>query len=173
MMCLGDGIGRSMNFLSVCASPTRCALPITRDLGNGASYPTRKDKCSNFHISAHWSNAARGSEIYQINWSTWAACVVQWKVTWNTLALTVNCITHLCRSHFIEYCYFVLTGERHLKVHSVAVAMACCCIGRAKTKILKYQPGRVGHVGCRSRLSGWKLSLRLEPRIECSFCFHS
>ena len=71
----------------------------------------------------------------------------------------------------LTICYFVLTGERHLKVHSVAVAMACCCIGRAKTEILKYQPGRVGHVGCRSRWSGWKLSVRLEPRTQFLFWY--
>ena len=34
MMCLEDGIGRSINFLSIRVPVTRCALPITSDLGN-------------------------------------------------------------------------------------------------------------------------------------------
>ena len=38
----GDGVGRSMDFLSVCASPKRCALPITRDLGNVAQLSNAK-----------------------------------------------------------------------------------------------------------------------------------
>ena len=53
MMCFGGGVGRSMDFPSVCPSVTQCALQLTRDLGNIAQLSNAKiNKCSNFHISA-------------------------------------------------------------------------------------------------------------------------
>ena len=38
----GDGIGRSINFLSVCGSVMWYALPITRDIGNIAQLSKSK-----------------------------------------------------------------------------------------------------------------------------------
>ena len=54
----------------------------TITLGTSHSYSTWKKSCYNFHNSSNSSNVVRGSKIYQnliqINWSTWAACMVQW-----------------------------------------------------------------------------------------------
>ena len=53
---------------------------------------------------------------------------------------------HLLNFHFIDYLllfiYWRTTAQSTLGRGAIL---------RAKTEILKYQPGRVGHVGCRSR----------------------
>ena len=98
----------------------------------------------------------------QINWSTWAACVVQWKVTWNTLR--VNCITkwsimsmncHPLSSHFIYYmlliAYWGTTAQSTLGRGAMLLYRSSLEWDSEK---ISTRPDRVDHAGCRSKWSG-------------------